>query len=120
MFNVTFPCNTLNGATEQAKPCSFPAYDYQDRLQNKCIPGATSNWCFTRTHDNFSKFTTSTGAEFWGYCSDQCDGQAPGPDSEFNLALVNSELFRSAWSGALYDLRVYEPGYCVTYDPPNR
>ena len=120
MFNITFPCNTLNGATEQGKPCSFPAEDYDGKLQKKCIAGATSNWCFTRTNDNFSIFTTNTGAEFWGYCSPKCNGQVPGPDSEFNLALVDSEMFGRAWSGDLYDLRVYEAGYCVTYDPPNR
>ena len=117
MFNATFPCNTLNGATEQGKPCSFPAYD-KGNLHKKCIPGATSNFCYTRTHDNFSVFTTNTGAEYWGYCSDQCDGEVPRPDSEYNLAWVDSQLFSTAWSDDLYDLRQYEAGYCVTYDPP--
>ena len=42
----------------------------------------------------------------------------PGPDSEYNIA-KNTDIFKSAWSEGLYDLRKYEPGYCFTYDPPN-
>ena len=43
----------------------------------------------------------------------------PGPDSEYNIA-KNTEIFKSAWSEGLYDLRKYEPGYCFTYDPPTK
>ena len=57
-------------------------------------------------------------SEFWGYCHKDCNGEMPGPDSEYNLA-KDTDLFRSAWSEGLYDLRKYEPGYCFTYDPPS-
>ena len=43
----------------------------------------------------------------------------PGPDSDYNLA-KDTDLFNSAWSEGLYDLRMYEPGYCFTYDPPKK
>ena len=42
----------------------------------------------------------------------------PSPDSDYNNA-KDTDLFRTAWSEGLYDLRKYEPGYCFTYNPPN-
>ena len=36
MFNITFPCNTLDtGAMEQGKPCSFPSYQAGIRVFRK-------------------------------------------------------------------------------------
>ena len=57
-------------------------------------------------------------SEYWGYCSDDCNGEMPSPDSDYNLA-KDTDIFRVAWSEGLYDPRKYEPGYCFTYDPPN-
>ena len=43
----------------------------------------------------------------------------PRPENDHNIA-KDIDIFRSAWSEGLYDLRTYEPGYCFTYDPPNK
>ena len=55
MFNSTFPCNTLEGGTEEGKPCSFPYLDLVGRgLQSKCTVFANAkglkspNYCYTR------------------------------------------------------------------------
>ena len=47
MFNSSFPCNTLEGGTEEGKPCSFPYINPIDGrgLQNKCTE---LNFCYTR------------------------------------------------------------------------
>ena len=37
----------------------------------------------------------------------------------YYIYIKDTDLFRSAWSEGLYDLRKYEPGYCFTYDPPS-
>ena len=47
MFNSTFPCNTLEGATEEGKPCSFPYIDPTLGLQSKCTQPL--NYCYTRS-----------------------------------------------------------------------
>ena len=43
----------------------------------------------------------------------------PTPDSENNLA-KESDLFNSAWSHGLYEIRSYGAGSCFTYDPPDK
>ena len=58
--------------------------------------------------------------EYWGYCSNDCNGEQPKPESPFNLASDNNSVFREAFSGGFYDLRQFEAGYCITYDPPTR
>ena len=57
--------------------------------------------------------------EFWGNCKDECKGEMPEPESEYNIAKDN-DLFNTAWSEGLYDLRQFEAGYCFTYDPPQQ
>ena len=51
MYNITFPCNTLDGATEQGKPCSFPFNDKDGNTHEKCSDfedGSSSKFCYTR------------------------------------------------------------------------
>ena len=51
MFNTTFPCNTLDGATEQGKACSFPFIRSNGIKYTECSPiseGSASKFCFTR------------------------------------------------------------------------
>ena len=43
----------------------------------------------------------------------------PTPDNENNLA-KESDLFNSAWSHGLYEIRIYGAGSCFTYDPPDK
>ena len=57
--------------------------------------------------------------QYWGYCSNICNGETPSPDSPYNLANGIDSQFSEAWSEQLYDLRKFEPGYCITYDPPS-
>ena len=79
MFNSTFPCNTIEGATEEGKPCSFPYIDLSDGrgLQNNCTQPL--NYCYTRTDENNIIFTSgSLKSEYWGYCRDDCRGEMPG------------------------------------------
>ena len=71
-----------------------------------------------RTDQDNNIFTSgSLKSEFWGYCSDACQGEMPGPESDYNLA-KETPVFSSAWSQALFDLRQFEAGHCFTYDPP--
>ena len=73
--------------------------------------------------DDFTFFLTDNGnnqGEYWGYCSDECQGETPHPGSQYNLANNNNSDFNEVFSGGLYDLRQFEAGYCVTYDPPAR
>lgn len=73
--------------------------------------------------DDFTFFLTDNGnnqGEYWGYCSDECQGEIPHPGSQYNLANNNNSVFNEVFSGGLYDLRQFEAGYCVTYDPPAR
>ena len=45
----------------------------------------------------------------------------PGPDSEYNLARDQGQVFSSVWSHGLYsDLQKWEAGFCFTYDPPQQ
>ena len=47
MFNTSFPCNTVEGATDGGKPCSFPYIEpYNKGLQRKC--NQPTNYCYTR------------------------------------------------------------------------
>ena len=76
--------------------------------------------CINRTNENYTVLKSEfLKSEYWGYCSDECNGEIPGPDSEYNIA-KDTDVFKAAWSEGLYDLRKYEPGYCFTYDPPNK
>ena len=73
---------------------------------------------FFRTDQDNVIFTSgSLKSEFWGYCSKECNGEMPGPESDYNLA-KETPVFSSAWSQALFDLRQFEAGHCFTYDPP--
>ena len=47
MFNLTFPCNTFEGATDGGKPCSFPYIEpYSEGLHKSCR--SSTNYCYTR------------------------------------------------------------------------
>ena len=47
MFNLSFPCNTIEGATDGGKPCSFPYVEpYNSGLQKSC--SKRLNYCYTR------------------------------------------------------------------------
>ena len=73
-----------------------------------------------RTYNNLSIFKKGDlKLEFWGNCKDECNGEMPEPDSEYNIA-KDDDLFNSVWSEGLYDLRQFEAGYCFTYDPPQQ
>ena len=72
---------------------------------------------FRTDEDNTIFSSGSLKSEYWGYCSDQCRGEMPGPESEYNLA-KETPLFSPSWSEALFDLRQFEAGHCFTYDPP--
>ena len=55
----------------------------------------------------------------WGKCRPECQGEMPGPDSEYNIAR-DTERFATAWGHGLYNLRRFETGFCFTYDPPEK
>lgn len=57
MFNTTFPCNTIEGATDGGKPCSFPYFEpYNEGLQTSC--SKPTNYCYTRYDFNLTSNTS--------------------------------------------------------------
>ena len=67
------------------------------------------SWCPTRTTLN-NTYISQT----WGYCSEDCNGEIPSKESEYNLA---SEKYSSLWEEDLYSLEEYGAGRCHTYNP---
>ena len=85
-----------------------------DTLYNSCFEdGSHTMMCYTRVSAD-EKIRNSGDAK-WGYCTSDCNGQLPGPNSTFNLARPE---FDDVWEENFFDLRNFGSGYCYTYNPP--
>ena len=108
-----FPCLTVGG-DKPGTPCAFP-YIFQGRNggleeSSQCTDtDDVKSWCPTRTTLN-NTYISQT----WGYCSEDCNGEIPSKESEYNLA---SEKYSSLWEEDLYSLEEYGAGRCHTYNP---
>ena len=86
MLNLSFPCTTKAGGTDPGKPCDFPFALGLDHASEICEYLETvSKACYTRVTVNNSVYYMDGHKDFWGYCSDSCNGETPGPDSKYNL-----------------------------------
>ena len=89
-------------------------------LFEKCTPlDDVTPWCYTRVDENGTYILGSINTIVkdkivllhtlhsgqWGYCSEDCTGEKPDHESEYNLA-INSDL----WTTGLYDLSTWGAG----------
>ena len=65
-------------------------------------------WCATDVDEQ--SFYQS---QKYGYCPEECNGETPRFDSQYNLA-AQSQF----WSTEIFDLNTYDSGLCHTYNPP--
>ena len=116
VMNLTFPCTTTLGGISPGKPCVFPFISaLSDEIYDTCQTEAletTRPACLTKVgeHNEYYQFE-----ENWGYCPENCKGEAPGPTSPWNLA---KSKYSDIWTSFFYDLSSWENGLCHTYDPP--
>ena len=112
VMNLTFPCTTVLGGMDPAKPCIFPV-NYHGYIYYECFLMDTSSpACATQQYQD-----DEIDFYHFGICNSQCSGEMPGPESPFNLGKIE---FSSIWSTQFYDLSSFENGLCHTYDPPNK
>ena len=120
--NLTYPCTTTLGATTPGKPCIFPLYKGNE-LWKECKKWKTDRpVCFTKTDGQYCETENSTCIPYndkksWGYCNPSCNGEYLEPSSKYNLAKSDYTDF---WTSSIFDLNLWENGFCHTYDPPEK
>ena len=83
---------------------------------DKCTPlDDVTPWCYTRVDENgtyilgtyfctfeYLKRFVHTISGQWGYCSEQCTGERPDYESDYNLAMRHD-----LWTTGLFDLSTW-------------
>ena len=126
-MNLTFPCTTTLGGASPGRPCVFPViWNYWNSagtgmgsgVYNSCLSdmGVEAPACYTKAYGKNNTVDSKKETDVsWGYCPKNCHGETATNTSQYNLARAK---YTHLWTSALYDLNLYVPGYCHTYDPP--